>query len=602
MYKHVVQKSLGLLLFYAIVIVGIFVVQFRSDSIIQEKLGSLRLTLSEVKDESGTSYLKNTVRISFNGFTVNANADEPIVAHLKDKTEKNLSLVSYEKKNLSYNLHFTEDVLISFSVSDESDKAHLQIVSTFPETVSSLSIPYSLSSSANVLAQTETALQLDMRRSQWELQAASIADETLLLNSGHPFVSYSFFDAKRKFSFDTASALALADSTLYAQMIANLKQNLISAFQTQSASGVSEQEAVSFVAAMAQDEKYNEALDAVPDSFKKGNARTFLSSPFFGSLSQNVSSLKNTLALYRDSVSENSLHAFEHAGLADYLCMYPEAPMVLAILQTANKVQKETLSLSDAVNILLLYDNLVLKNSELANTISQASEVCVEKIASACQIENAKITISENGVFLSAIDACKAGDALLRYGKATANTTKEKTGYALVNSYAGESASFDLETLATLYALLVHDNSFYPHFTFMGFDAGEALWAWTSAKNISFEKTNANEVSFLINFPNSWTHYVYVHGVRNFKTIFIYDMAFRSDPRFETYNSSGYVYRSDDKLLLLKSRHKQQIEKLKLVYQTAQAPSPAIETEATTTETEPPAESETQEPAEPTEE
>lgn len=578
MYKRIVQKSLGLLFFYVIVIVGIFVIQFRSDSIISENIGALHLMLSEVKDENGDAHLKNDVRISFNGFTCSANAEAPIVALFSDGSEKSLSLVSYEKKNLSYDLQFTEGIRLSFSVSDETEKAHLRIASQFPKTVSSLSLPYSLSNNATVLAQTESALQLDMRRSQWELQAARIAGETLSLDGAHPFVSYAFFDAKSKFSYDAASRLAFADETAFGQTLASLTQNLISAFQNQSESGVSEREVVSFVAAMAASGKYNEGVDAVPDSFKKGNARTFLSAPFFDSLSRNLPSLKNTLALYRDSVSQNTLQAFEYAGIADYLCMYPEAPTVLSILQTANGIQKESVSLADAVNILLLYDTLVSKNTALSNRLSDAPEVCAAKISEACRIENAKVTISENGAFLSALDACKTGDALIRFGKASADSALEKTGYALVNSYAGESASFDLETLSELYALLVHDNMFYPHFACMGFDAGEAVWAWTIAQDISFEKKDADELTFSIDFPDSWTHYVYIHGIRNFRTIYIYDMAFRSDPRFETYNSSGYVFESSDKLLLLKSRHKQQIEKIRLVYRTTETPAPEAET------------------------
>ena len=53
-------------------------------------------------------------------------------------------------------------------------------------------------------------------------------------------------------------------------------------------------------------------------------------------------------------------------------------------------------------------------------------------------------------------------------------------------------------------------------------------------------------------------------------------MAFRTDPRFETYNSSGYVYKKSTNTLLLKSRHKAAFEVIRLVYRQA-APSPKIE-------------------------
>ena len=54
-------------------------------------------------------------------------------------------------------------------------------------------------------------------------------------------------------------------------------------------------------------------------------------------------------------------------------------------------------------------------------------------------------------------------------------------------------------------------------------------------------------------------------------------MAFRTDPRFETYNSSGYVYKKSSETLLLKSRHKSQLEKVRLVYHAKPAPAPVVE-------------------------
>ena len=73
-------------------------------------------------------------------------------------------------------------------------------------------------------------------------------------------------------------------------------------------------------------------------------------------------------------------------------------------------------------------------------------------------------------------------------------------------------------------------------------------------------------------------------------------MAFRTDPRFETYNSSGYVYKKTTETLLLKSRHKTEFEKVRLVYREAKpAPAPVVETPAPAVEeTEAVTESETE--------
>ena len=107
---------------------------------------------------------------------------------------------------------------------------------------------------------------------------------------------------------------------------------------------------------------------------------------------------------------------------------------------------------------------------------------------------------------------------------------------------------------------------YYPHYEIMAFDNGQAVWAWTCANNISYENDNAGAITLSIDFPLSYTHYVIISGIQQFKTIYIYNMAFRSDYRFETYNSSGYVYRQDRSTLLLKSRHRSEIETIRLIY------------------------------------
>ena len=81
---------------------------------------------------------------------------------------------------------------------------------------------------------------------------------------------------------------------------------------------------------------------------------------------------------------------------------------------------------------------------------------------------------------------------------------------------------------------------------------------------------------YIVEFPEGDTHYIIIKGVSPFNSIYIYDMAFRTDPRFESYNSSGYVYKKSTNTLLLKSRHKSEFEKIRLVYrQPAVTPTPA---------------------------
>lgn len=82
---------------------------------------------------------------------------------------------------------------------------------------------------------------------------------------------------------------------------------------------------------------------------------------------------------------------------------------------------------------------------------------------------------------------------------------------------------------------------------------------------IGYQDDKKGVVTISIDFPLSQTHYVILNGIEQFRTIYIYDMAFRTDPRFETYNSSGYVYQAATETALLKSRHRSKLERIRLV-------------------------------------
>ena len=74
------------------------------------------------------------------------------------------------------------------------------------------------------------------------------------------------------------------------------------------------------------------------------------------------------------------------------------------------------------------------------------------------------------------------------------------------------------------------------------------------------------------------------------KTLEIYGMKFRTDPRFESYNSSGYVYNARTKTLFLKYRHKAETEIIKLIYKEEvipEVPSEPVTETTSTSETSP---------------
>ena len=67
---RVIRKDLRMLLVDFVIIIGIFILQFRTDSSLMEKIRNLHITL-EKSDESGAEFpLKNRMQISYNGLNL----------------------------------------------------------------------------------------------------------------------------------------------------------------------------------------------------------------------------------------------------------------------------------------------------------------------------------------------------------------------------------------------------------------------------------------------------------------------------------------------------------------------------------------------------
>lgn len=577
MFAQFLRKAFTLLVIYAVLIIGIFILQFKNDSIISEKLGNLHITLLESAQDDNSILLKNKFSVKFNGLNFSGTEDDPVRAMING-ADRPITLKTWKVISpLSCELSFSNGIALRFSVSDESSKAYLSVEGSLPENVSRVFVPYNFAVGTSVASRTEEQIQIENKKNSWELNAPTIQRDYIVLTKAEKVASYSYFDKTHSFTFEDTIAFEGASEETFKNSVENLKQNLINAFTQVPADSqtVAEQEAVSFVAAMAEKGRYNEALDSVPQNFKRSALRTFLSAPYFDTLARINEPLQAQLKNYGEMIARaaetSAFDIFNVRFIADYMCMHPGSASVRKLLENASVAEISEKTLQQAVGILTVYNELCDKNPELANILAPAAAKAVEKVSSCCLIDENSITIAENGIFLSVVQAVQAGDAVLRYGETVKNSSMVAGGRLIISSYLKESSSFDLKTLGELYPIVVHDNYFYPHFEILAFDGGRSVWTWTCAKNISYENDNQGTITLNIDFPLSYTHYVIINGIERFQTIYIYDLAFRTDARFETYNSSGYVYQNDSKSLLLKSRHKSQIEQIRLVYPQAEA-------------------------------
>lgn len=566
---RIIRKAISLLIVDVIIIIGIFVLQFRADSSIIEKIGNLQLTFSQTEDVEKGMILQNKFRLAYNGINFYFDNQNPVTAVKSDETKVSLTLESWQKDNdLSYTLNFSDDVKVTFELESIEENASLFVNSILPVKIKSIFLPFNYSSNIKVEQQENHSLVLNNKKDSWELEADSVDSGLFALSNQKLQGIYSIYQEDTKFTFDVLHDSPLADLTLFQKNIAALKTNLISAYKSNTNNAnISEQVIVSYIAAQAEKGNYLVAIDEIPSGMKRSTQRTYLSAPYLNTLSDMNELLEKSISDYESKISANvnadSLDIFTIHNISNYMVVHSKPKDVKLLLENTSTKDLTNASISQISGILQVYVNLVDLMPSYAKILEPILPSCIEKITQACSYDNGKLTISENGTFLSVMQAVEIGFVVMRYGIHIDDDSLQNAGYVLVNSYLSENSSFDLRTLANLYPIIAYDNWYYPHLQIINNDSNNLLWAWTCARAISYDKESDDVLDLTIDFPEGYTHYVIMKGLPQFSTIYIYDMAFRTDPRFETYNSSGYVYKQKSKTLLLKSRHKTRKESIR---------------------------------------
>ena len=589
MKARVFRKALGMILVDIVIIIGIFVLQFRTDSNIIEKIGNLQVTLTKSESENDEIKLKNTLKASYNGINIYFDDQTPPKILVKNEKEpKNIKLVNWSREDSSINFEMTDEVTFSIEVTEDEPEAPLIIRTHLPKNVLSFYLPYNFAYNMRIVKEEGKKVILNDKKNNWSFSADDVVDGYMIFAHRDSYASYGIFDDTKSFTFDSLTTLAAAEGINYLNVITNFKNNLITSFRSSlSDNNFSEQAVVSYVAAMSEAGKYQQAVDDIPQSYKRSEQRTYLSAPYFNNLvnMNNIldQQIKTSSALISKAAYADSLDIYTAHDLAASLCIHQNANEVTMILEKAAEADIEKCSVSQATGILITFDDLSTMNPAYAKILRTAADKCIERLTKACSFENNILTISENDTFLSVIQGVETGIALLRFGSLTNNETYIKAGRVIVSSYISESSSFDLRTLVNLYPLIAYDNWYYPHFAFIHTDKKGVMWAWTCAKEIKYAVDEESALNLSITFPLGLTHYVIFKGIPEFSSIYIYNTAFRTDPRFETYNSSGYVYRNTTKTLLLKSKHKSEVEDVRMLPKTTA--STTSKTTTTTTNT-----------------
>ena len=174
MTRHPIRKFLGLFVLYSVIILGIFALQFRSQSIFSKNFAQLRLTLTQNKDESKENPYLDTFHVAYKGMTLFS--DEESKAVLTYENGNQIPLVFTDWKEIdetSFELLFSEKVSLLCKISGEKNDS-LNISVDLPAKAKEISIPYKLAKSYTVTDSNSKIMLLKSSNTQTALKAPEI--------------------------------------------------------------------------------------------------------------------------------------------------------------------------------------------------------------------------------------------------------------------------------------------------------------------------------------------------------------------------------------------------------------------------------------------
>lgn len=570
MRRHPFRKFIILTALTSVILIGIFVVQFKTQSVITRTINGLHVSIYQKENEEHQMVIKNQFEAEYKGIVFYCKEEVPLTSTTKSGEQINLELEDWNVEKKAFTLIFKNGTELVFNT-EKKDDSLFSITAGGNEEITSVTIPYKFLGSSKIDTSDASRILIYEKKKGFEFKAPYLSEKSIRLTANSTPATMKSYNPVQKFTFEQASGLAKTDTASFNANIKNVKELALSKIQAAFSShpeSVSEQAVAVFVAEMAFNGKFNEALSLVPESFKNGTKRTYFTAPYFNNLASMTPSLdrhtSNLLSMTDNAIRIKNLDIFTIDGISDFILLGKKTARIKNLLAMA--VSAERPNLTQAVAILNVYEKLYSKDAETAALLTPLTEVCASVIEDNCSLKNGSIELS--GFASSANEnlvKIQTGSALIEAGQIAGKPFWCDAGRLLVNNALISASSMDYNEITSIYQTLIKDNSYYPHCEVLGYYGNSAVWAWTCASNISYTINDEAIVHINIDFPLSLSHYIIFKGVPTFHgQIEIQQQMFRTDPRFETYNSSGYVYLADTETLLIKSRHKAPRELIRL--------------------------------------
>ena len=350
---------------------------------------------------------------------------------------------------------------------------------------------------------------------------------------------------------------------------------------------------------------YRAAVASTPAAFRSGGQRSYRSSVYLGGMAQARSSFaaaeQESLSRIFRLINEQSPDLLKESHVFEFLALRGLSNQVTGALELVRSIDAATLTLEQCPGIFEAYMDVEQWFPQNENPFESLIEPARNLVAEGLvkDTERDTVLVYHGGGAESALNL-RLGKALWVWADDTGSDDWAALGRslvlsvlsladdsgavpALVQAEGGEtSEGADGRISAAVLYRILNPGEFYPRAAAI-VSGANGVWAWTASPFVSAVQ-NGESLDISVSFPVNETHYMIIRGIRPFVRLQLYNIDYRSDPQFERYDSSGWMYYPQDQILVLKMRHRAETEHIRIIFREERRPepSPAPRSEAET--------------------
>ena len=620
--KHIVGRIIVYTALYCSVIFGIFVLQFTKGQTFSLTLGSMAVTGRQERTESGETVPLLPLHVVSNGLDLYISEQNPVYAVDESDQRSPLRILAYQfyETEDRFSVHCSDDVVISFYSEKRGEIDSLMVEAALPDGIKRVLLPWKITQNAGV-ERADGKIFVRSGKKQYTFTGsfgfntddgnASGQSEVphLVLAKTQPIAYYKTYLPLEELDITTIPTMPLASAESYTAAINTFSAAVLHAgTQALSAKRITEKTMTAYIAEMGQRGRFAGAIESAPAQTLARNVRTYLSNPFYGNIQETHAGLAaddtRKRERYAALLADDSLAIFEYEDLIPFLTDRGTRRSIEDLFRLIGKLEASRLNARQAAGLLEVWLDCAHYYPERKALFEDLLPLCEKKITESLLLIDEGLYLSNDGAYIDSTAALASAQILMRYGTVQSPVWQSVARMLLTSllRYSGESAGLPIGftvtgskstqlgitaddsgmlDAGTLYPMLMPDNSWYPHAQSLALQSEAGIWAWTCAQSIEVLENTARTLVLRVRFPEGQSHYLTLHGIRPFYRIEMYGIPFRSDARFEMYNSSGYAYNANSRILYVKMRHRSEYETIRLSLGTAPQPTPSSQPAAT---------------------